>query len=79
PMTAAGLVLALTGDAARTAAMLQADPQMGLALAQPVAREASVYATARHGMLLTGLESLDRLATATTFAFKDVGVLTEPY
>jgi cation transport ATPase len=79
PMTAAGLVLALTGDAARTAAMLQADPQLGIALAQPVAREAAVYAIARHGVLLTGLESLDRLATATTIAFEDVGVLSEPY
>jgi cation transport ATPase len=29
--------------------------------------------------LLSGLESLDRLATATTFAFEDVGVLAEPY
>lgn len=79
PITAAGLVLALTGDAARTAAMLQADPQMGMSLAQSVAREAAMYATARHGALLSGLESLDRLATATTFAFEDVGVLAEPY
>ncbi|HQR54438.1 MAG TPA: hypothetical protein PLW72_00520 [Burkholderiaceae bacterium] len=79
PMTAAGLVLALTGDTARTAAMLQADPQTGISLAQPVAREAALYATARHGALLSGLESLDRLATATTFAFEDVGVLAEPY
>lgn len=79
PITAAGLVLGLTGDAARTASMLQADPQLGISLAQPVAREAAVYATARHGALLSGLESLDRLATATTFAFEDVGVLAEPY
>ncbi len=79
PMTAAGLVLALTGDVARTASMLQADPQMGMSLAQPVAREAAVYATARHGVLLSGLDSLDRLATATTFAFEDIGVLAEPY
>jgi cation transport ATPase len=79
PMTAAGLVLALTGDTKRTAAMLQADPQTGISLAQPIAREAALYATARHGVLLSGLESLDRLATATTFAFEDVGVLAEPY
>ena len=79
PMTAAGLVLALTGDAARTAAMLQADPQMGIGLAQPVAREAALYATARRGALLSGLDSLDRLATATTFAFEDIGVLAEPF
>lgn len=79
PMTAAGLVLALTGDTARTAAMLQADPQTGISLAQPVAREAALFATARHGALLSGLDSLDRLATATTFAFEDVGVLAEPY
>ena len=45
------------------------------ALAQPVAREAALYATARSGALLSGLESLDRLATATSFAFEDVGVL----
>jgi len=77
PFTAAGLVLALTGDAARTAQMLQADPQVGIALAQPVAREASLYALARHGALMSGLESIDRLATATTLAFEDVGVLAE--
>jgi Cu2+-exporting ATPase len=79
PVTAAGLVLALTGDAARTAAMLQADPQLGIALAQPVAREAAVYATARSGLLLGGLEALDRLASATTMAFEDVGVIGQPY
>jgi cation transport ATPase len=79
PLTAAGLVLAMTGDAARTASMLQADPQLGISLAQPVAREAAVYATARSGLLLGGLESLDRLATADTFAFEDVGVIAEPF
>jgi len=79
PLTAAGLVLAMTGDAARTASMLQADPQLGIALAQPVAREAAVYAAAQSGVLLGGLESLDRLATATTFAFEDVGVVAAPY
>lgn len=79
PMTAAGLVLALTGDAARTAAMLQADPQLGISLAHPVAREAAIYATARSGALMAGLEPLERLAAATTFAFEDVGVLAEPY
>jgi hypothetical protein len=79
PTTAAGLVLALTGDAARTAAMLQADPQLGVSLAQPIAREAALYATARHGALLSGLDTLNRLATATAFAFEDVGILTEPY
>jgi cation transport ATPase len=79
PITAAGLALAMTGDAARTAAMLQADPQQGIALAQPVAREAALYATARHGVLLTGLDGLERLATATAVAFEDVGVLAEPY
>lgn len=75
PVTAAGLVLALTGDAARTASMLQADPQLGIALAQPVAREAALYATARSGALLASLAHLERLATATTVAFEDVGVL----
>jgi cation-transporting P-type ATPase C len=79
PITAAGLVLALTGDTARTASMLQADPQQGITLAQPVAREAALYATARHGLLLTGLDGLERLATATAVAFEDIGVLTEPY
>lgn len=77
PITAAGLVLALTGDAARTASMLQADPQLGIALAQPVAREAALYATARSGALLASLTHLERLATATTVAFEDVGVLAE--
>jgi cation transport ATPase len=79
PITAAGLVLALTGDPDRTASMLLADPQMGIALAQPVAREAALYATARHGVLLSGLDVLDRLATAENFAFEDIGVLAEPH
>jgi cation transport ATPase len=79
PITAAGLVLAMTGDTARAASMLHADPQHGIALAQPVAREAALYATARHGMLLSGLDGLERLATATAVAFEDVGVLAEPY
>lgn len=79
PMTAAGLVLALTGDAARTAAMLQADPQLGLALANPLAREAALAGLARSGALLSGLDALERLAAATTFAFEDVGVLAAPY
>lgn len=79
PVTAAGLVLALTGDASRTAQMLQADPQVGIALAQPLAREAALYALARHGALMSGLESIDRLASATTIVFEDVGVLTEPH
>jgi len=75
PISAGGLVLALTGDTARTAAMLQADPQYGLQLAQPVARAASLYASARHGALMSGLDAIERLAAATTFAFEDVGVL----
>lgn len=79
PITAAGLVLALTGDAGRTASILQADPQQGIALANPVAREAALYATARSGALLTGLDSIERLAGATAVAFQDVGVLTERY
>jgi Zn2+/Cd2+-exporting ATPase len=79
PMTAAGLVLALTGDAARTAAMLQADPQTGLALANPLAREAALAGLAHSGALLSGLDALERLAAATTFAFEDVGVLAPPY
>ncbi len=79
PFTAAGLVLALTKDAARTAQMLQADPQTGIALAQPLAREAALYALARHGALMSGLESIDRLATARTIVFEDVGVLAEAH
>jgi cation transport ATPase len=79
PFTAAGLVLGLTGDAARTAQMLQADPQAGISLAQPLAREAALYVLARHGALLSGLESIDRLASATTVAFEDVGVLADAY
>jgi cation-transporting P-type ATPase C len=75
PISAAGLVLALTGDTARTASMLQADPQYGLQLAHPVARAAAVYASARHGALMSGLDAIERLAAASTFAFEDVGVL----
>jgi cation transport ATPase len=78
PITGAGLVIALTGDAGRAAAMLQADPQHGLALARPVASEASLYALAREGMLMTGMEAVERLADATTVVFEDVGILSAP-
>ncbi len=77
PISAAGLVLALTGDTARTASMLLADPQFGLQLAHPVARAAAVYASARHGALMSGLDAIERLAAASTFAFEDVGVLAD--
>ncbi len=75
PLTAAALVLGLTGDGARAAAMLQADPQQGLDLAWPVAREAALYALARHGLVTAGLESVERLATARTLVLQDAGVL----
>jgi cation transport ATPase len=77
PLTAAGLVLAMTGDASRTAAMLQADPQHGLQLSHPVAREAALYALARQGMLGNGLETVERLATATVLAVEDLRIVTE--
>lgn len=77
PLTAASLVLAITRDAGRTAAMLQADPQQGLLLAHPVAREAALYALARQGLLGTGLETVERLALATTLAIEDIRILTE--
>jgi cation transport ATPase len=57
--------------------MLQADPEYGLQLAHPVARAAAVYATAQHGALMSGLDAIERLAAADTFAFEDVGVLAE--
>jgi hypothetical protein len=75
PVTGAALVLGLTGDTARSAAMLQADPQQGLDLARPVAREAALYALARHGLLANGLEAIDRLAAADTLLLQDTGVL----
>lgn len=75
PLTAAGLVLGLTGDTARAAAMLQADPQQGLDLALPVAREAALYTLARHGLLTGGLEAIERLATASTLVLQDTGML----
>lgn len=77
PVTAASLVLAITRDAGRTAAMLQADPQHGLLVAHPVAREAALYSLARQGMLGTGLETVERLARATTLAVEDIRILTE--
>jgi cation transport ATPase len=76
PITAASLVLAITQDAGRTAAMLQADPQHGLLLAHPVAREAALYALARQGMLGNGLETVERLANATVLAVEDIRILT---
>lgn len=78
PVTTASLVLAITRDLGRSAAMLQADPQHGLALAHPLARESAMYALARQGVLAGSLESIERLAMATTFAFEDIGVLAEP-
>jgi cation transport ATPase len=77
PLTGAALVLGLTGDGSRAAAMLQADPQQGLDLAQPVAREAALYALARQGLLAGGLEAVERLAVARTLVLQDTGVLTD--
>jgi cation transport ATPase len=79
PIAAGGLVLALTKDTARTASMLQADPQQAVALAHRVAREAALYAAARHGALMSSLDAIERLAVARTVAFQDVGVLTDSY
>jgi len=79
PMAAGGLVLALTKDTARTASMLQADPQQAVALAHRVAREAALFAAARHGALMSSLDAIERLAVARSIAFQDVGVLTDPY
>ncbi len=75
PLTASALVFGLTGDTARAAAMLQADPQQGLDLALPLAREAALYALARQGLLTSGLEAIERLAVARTLALQDTGVL----
>lgn len=75
PLTAATLVFGLTGDSARAAAMLQADPQQGLDLALPLGREAALYALARHGLIATGLEAIERLATARTLVLQDTGVM----
>jgi cation transport ATPase len=75
PLTGAALVFGLTGDPARAAAMLQADPLQGIDLALPVAREATLYALARHGLLTSGLEGIERLALARTIVLQDTGVL----
>ncbi|MCI1193840.1 hypothetical protein MOJ79_18560 [Calidifontimicrobium sp. SYSU G02091] len=75
PLTGAALVMGLTGDASRAAAMLQADPQQGLDLALPLAREAALYTLARQGLLAGGLEVLERLAVAPTLVLQDSGVL----
>jgi cation transport ATPase len=56
--------------------LLQTDPQSGLALAQPLARESAFYAMARHGALCAGLDAVDRLATAGVLAIEDAGILT---
>lgn len=75
PLTAAALVYGFTRDAARAASMLQADPQRGLELAQPLAREAALLALARAGLVASGLETLARLAVARTLVLQDSGVL----
>ena len=78
PVMTAGVVMALTRDAGRSAAMLQADPQEGQALAQPLAREAALYLLAREGLLMSSLDAIERYAGARAIALQDVGVLTEP-
>lgn len=75
PLTAAALVFGLTGDTARAAAMLQANPSQGLDLALPVAREAALYSLARRGLLTSGLEAIERLASARMFVMQDTGVM----
>jgi cation transport ATPase len=75
PVTAAALVFGFTGDSTRAATMLQADPQQGLDLTQPVAREASLFALARSGLVTSGLEVVSRLAQARTLVLQDTGVL----
>jgi cation transport ATPase len=75
PLTAAALVLGFTGDTARAATMLQADPKQGLDLALPLAREAVLATLARHGLLATGLEAVERLALASTLVLQDMGVV----
>lgn len=64
PLTDATLVFGLTGDSARAASMLQADPQQGLDLALPLGREAALCALARHGLITAGLETIACLAAA---------------
>jgi Cu2+-exporting ATPase len=75
PLTAAALVLGLTGDSARAAAMLQADPQQGIDLALPLAREGALLALAHRGLLTAGLEAVERLASARVAVLQDSGVL----
>jgi Cd2+/Zn2+-exporting ATPase len=77
PLTGAALVFGLTGDTSRAAAMLQADPQQGLDIALPVAREAALYSLARHGLVTSGLETVERLASARTLVLQDTSVLAE--
>jgi cation transport ATPase len=75
PLTAAALVFGFTGDAARAATVLQADPRQGLDLALPLAREAVLATLARHGLLASGLETIERLAQARSLVLQDMGVL----
>jgi cation transport ATPase len=75
PLTAGALVLGFTGDTVRAASILQADPQKGLDLAIPLAREAALYALARQGLLASGLEAIERLGVARTLVLQDAGVL----
>lgn len=77
PLTGAALIFGLTGDRARAAAMLQADPRQGLDLALPVAREAAMVAMARHGLVVAGLEAIERLATARVLVLQESGVLAD--
>jgi cation transport ATPase len=76
PVTTAGVVLALTRDAGRSAAMLQADPQEALTLAHPLAREVALYRLAREGLLMSGMDPIERLASCRAIALQDVGILT---
>lgn len=75
PLMAASLVWGFSGDAARAATMLQADPQRGMDLALPLVREAVLAVMARQGLLASGLESIERLALARTLVLQDTGVI----
>lgn len=76
PLTAAALVLGFTGDRARAAALLQADPQQGPDLARPLAHEASLLALARQGLLTAGPETVQRLARSRVLLIEVQGVLS---
>lgn len=66
----------VSGDAAKVAAVLQADYSCALKLATPVAFKSSMYQAGLHRILVKSAGSLEQLAQSEVFIFDKTGTLT---